>query len=100
MNRKYNRNNKRPAIKERNNLATIPKTERTDVQVNEVITEDGNKHIDIRNWYTTEFDPDTPRPSQSGIWLPAEMAEYIGQALLDYASTQNKAKNQKEATTK
>lgn len=87
----------RSPMKERNTLAKLPITERTEVHVNEVITEDGKRHIDIRNWYTTRFDPLTPRPSKSGIWMPAELAEHIGEALTKYANSQKE--KEKEAIT-
>lgn len=78
------RQNGGPSIRDRQLIEEIPKTERTSICVNRVEMDNGEINIDIRNWYTTQLDPDTPRPSQKGIWLRVEDAYKVAQAITRY----------------
>ena len=73
-NSRNSRNKKYPKIIDRQLIAEVPKTEATSLCANIVTNEDGEKFLDIRNWYTTQYDS-TPRPSSgNGIFVPLEQA--------------------------
>lgn len=71
-----------PAIVDRKNFGSVQKTEATSIEINLVTTEDGTQAVDVRNWFTTQYAPDTKQPSSKGIWLPVEDAAEVAQAVL------------------
>lgn len=92
-NSNYN-NNSGPDIKKREPIASFPKTERTELQVQRITTGDGQRFIDIRNWYTTAADPTTLKPSTTGVWIPEEMAFEVTQCLRKFFSKESEKPEQ------
>lgn len=70
-----------PDIRKKETLIKMAKTERTEIQVNIITTGTGEKFVDIRNWYTTQAEPDLLRPSSGGIWIPEAAVPDIIKAL-------------------
>ena len=82
-----------PQIKSKQQFASVPKTEATSINVHLIVTDTDNKVVDVRNWYTTMYEPDVERPSKQGIWIPIEAAKEVAEGILAaVAAGEGKAK--------